>query len=92
MAHGDGQGAYALNPVPGYNVRSDRLLQRYKDAEEKHNVTVSHINGVDFGRTIEPLIKKIVRGQASASEAFSSIAEQTQSYIDSHYNDYLDKQ
>ena len=45
---------------------------------------------VDFGRTIEPLIKKIVRGQASASEAFESIKDQIQSYIDSHYNDYLD--
>ena len=49
LAHGDGQGAYALNPEPGYNSRSDKLLQRYRDTEKKHNVVIKHINGIDFG-------------------------------------------
>jgi len=50
IAHGDGQGAYALNPESGYNVRGDRLLQRYKETEEKYNVTITRIDGIDFGR------------------------------------------
>lgn len=69
LAHGDGQGAYALNPVPGYNVRSDRLLQRYKETEEKHNVTISHINGVNLGQ----FSTYYLAGQKYADLIFTSV-------------------
>ena len=46
---------------------------------------------VDFNPTIKPLLQKITRGQISASEAFVSVEEKVQAYIDENYNNYLNK-
>ena len=43
-AHGTGTISYAMNPEPGVDLRGDRLLQRYRDAEEKYNITITRIN------------------------------------------------
>ena len=51
-AHGGSQGVFSLNPEPGESLHSDKLLQRYKDAEKKFNITISHINGVNMSRFI----------------------------------------
>ena len=47
-AHGSGTMSYALNPDPGADLRGDRLLQRYKDAEDKFNITITRINKIDY--------------------------------------------
>jgi hypothetical protein len=47
-AHGSGTLSYAMNPEPGADLRGDRLLQRYRDAEEKYNITITPVNGIDF--------------------------------------------
>lgn len=46
---------------------------------------------VDFNNVIKPVLQQITRGQITATEAFESIADKTQSYIDKHYNAYVNK-
>ncbi len=43
-----GGGKFTLSPVSGEDIRGDRLLQRYKDTEEKYNVKISTLNGCDL--------------------------------------------
>lgn len=45
--HGGGQ--FQLSPEPGTDVRGDKLLQRYKDTEEKYNVKITVQDGCDLG-------------------------------------------
>ena len=44
-----GGGEYQLSPEPGADVRGDKLLQRYKDTEEKYNVKIKVLDGCDLG-------------------------------------------
>ena len=49
-AHGGAQGVFSLNPAPIESLHGDQLLQRYRDTEEKYNIKITHINGVDKSR------------------------------------------
>ena len=42
--------SYPLNPQSGADSRGDKLLQRYKDTEEKFNVKINVIDGLDMTR------------------------------------------
>ena len=42
-----GASSLSLDPVPGSDVRGDKLLQRYKDTEEKYNVDITVKNSND---------------------------------------------
>ena len=44
-----GGGEYQLSPEPGSSVRGDRLLQRYRDTEEKFNIKLTIQDGSNLG-------------------------------------------
>ena len=66
-----GGGEYQLSPDPGSSDRGDRLLQRYKDTEQKFNVKMD----IQDGSSLSMFLTQYAAGMKYADLMISKIAD-----------------